>query len=98
MDYAMPHADDLPLIASGLRPVPATTNALGVKGVGEAGTTAALAAVMNAVADALPEAPDIDMPATPERLWRALHLPSARLTPDRIPGESRDPSGQAPSG
>jgi carbon-monoxide dehydrogenase large subunit len=72
MDYAMPRADNLPPIASALRPVPATTNALGVKGVGEAGTTAALAAVMNAVADALPESPDIDMPATPERLWRAL--------------------------
>jgi carbon-monoxide dehydrogenase large subunit len=72
MDYAMPRAGDLPPIVSDLRPVPATTNALGVKGVGEAGTTAALAAVMNAVADALPETPDIDMPATPERVWRAL--------------------------
>ena len=72
MDYAMPRADDLPPIASELRPVPATSNPLGVKGVGEAGTTAALAAVMNAVADALPEALDIDMPATPERVWRAL--------------------------
>ena len=72
MDYAMPRADDLPDIASELRPVPARTNPLGVKGVGEAGTTASLAAVMNAVADALPEAPDIDMPAIPERIWRAL--------------------------
>jgi aerobic carbon-monoxide dehydrogenase large subunit len=75
MDYAMPRADDLPRIASELRPVPATTNPLGVKGVGEAGTTAALAAVMNAIADAVPEAPDIDMPATPERVWRAIHRP-----------------------
>ena len=73
MDYAMPRADDLPDIASELRPAPARTNPLGVKGVGEAGTTASLAAVMNAVADALPEAPDIDMPATPERVWRAIH-------------------------
>ena len=73
MDYAMPRADDLPDIASELRPAPSRTNPLGVKGVGEAGTTAALAAIMNAVADALPEAPDIDMPATPERVWRALH-------------------------
>jgi carbon-monoxide dehydrogenase large subunit len=73
IDYAMPRADDLPQIASELRPVPATTNPLGVKGVGEAGTTAALAAVMNAIADAVPEAPDIDMPATPERVWRAIH-------------------------
>jgi aerobic carbon-monoxide dehydrogenase large subunit len=73
LDYAMPRADDLPDIVTGLRPVPARSNALGVKGVGEAGTTAALAAVMNAIADAVPEAPDIDMPATPERLWRAIH-------------------------
>jgi aerobic carbon-monoxide dehydrogenase large subunit len=73
MDYAMPRAADLPDITSALRPVPAASNPLGVKGVGEAGTTAALAAVMNAVADALPEAPDIDMPATPDRVWRAIH-------------------------
>jgi carbon-monoxide dehydrogenase large subunit len=72
MDYAMPRADDLPDIASELRPVPCRTNALGVKGIGEAGTTAALAAVMNAVADALPPGATIDMPATPERVWRAL--------------------------
>jgi carbon-monoxide dehydrogenase large subunit len=72
MDYAMPRAADLPAIASGLRPAPARTNPLGVKGVGEAGTTAALGAVMNAVADAVPEAPDIDMPAASERVWRAL--------------------------
>ncbi|HKS89851.1 MAG TPA: xanthine dehydrogenase family protein molybdopterin-binding subunit [Stellaceae bacterium] len=76
MDYAMPRADDLPPITAGLHPVPAKSNVLGVKGVGEAGTTAALAAVMNAVADALPEAPDIDMPATPERVWQALRAAS----------------------
>jgi carbon-monoxide dehydrogenase large subunit len=69
MDYAMPRADDLPNIISELHPVPCTTNPLGVKGVGEAGTTASLAAVMNAVADA---GANVDMPATPERVWRAL--------------------------
>ncbi len=69
MDYAMPRADDLPDIVSLLHPVRCTTNPLGVKGVGEAGTTASLAAVMNAVADA---GANIDMPATPERVWRAL--------------------------
>ncbi len=69
MDYAMPRADDLPDIISEMHPVPCTTNPLGVKGVGEAGTTASLAAVMNAVADA---GANIDMPATPERVWRAL--------------------------
>jgi aerobic carbon-monoxide dehydrogenase large subunit len=70
MDYAMPRADDLPDIVSVMHPVPCTTNPLGVKGVGEAGTTASLAAVMNAVADA---GANIDMPATPERVWRALN-------------------------
>jgi aerobic carbon-monoxide dehydrogenase large subunit len=70
MDYAMPRADDLPDIVSLMHPVRCTTNPLGVKGVGEAGTTASLAAVMNAVADA---GANIDMPATPERVWRALN-------------------------
>ncbi|HTQ34724.1 MAG TPA: molybdopterin cofactor-binding domain-containing protein, partial [Stellaceae bacterium] len=69
MDYAMPRADDLPDIVSEMHPVLCTTNSLGVKGVGEAGTTASLAAVMNAVADA---GANIDMPATPERVWWAL--------------------------
>jgi aerobic carbon-monoxide dehydrogenase large subunit len=73
MDYAMPRADDLPDIVSETHPVPCTTNPLGVKGVGEAGTTASLAAVMNAVADA---GANIDMPATPERVWRALQMTS----------------------
>jgi len=72
MDYAMPRADDLPDIISGLHPVPCTTNPLGVKGVGEAGTTASLAAVMNAIADALPPGAHLDMPATSERIWRAF--------------------------
>jgi carbon-monoxide dehydrogenase large subunit len=51
--------------------VPATTNPLGVKGAGEAGTTASLAAVMNAVADAIPGAAHMDMPATLEKVWKA---------------------------
>jgi carbon-monoxide dehydrogenase large subunit len=53
--------------------VPATTNPLGIKGVGEAGTTAAIAAVMNAVADAIPHAAGahLDMPASAPRLWQA---------------------------
>jgi carbon-monoxide dehydrogenase large subunit len=72
MDYAMPRADELPPIVSGFHPVPTGRNPLGVKGVGEAGTTASLAAVMNAIADALPPGAAIDMPATPEAVWRAL--------------------------
>ena len=73
LDYAMPRAYDLPFVTAAFRPVPSRTNPLGVKGVGEAGTTAAIAAVMNAVADAIPggRGADIDMPATAEKVWRA---------------------------
>ena len=73
MDYAMPRAQDIPAIRDALHCVPATTNPLGVKGVGEAGTTAAIATVMNAIADAVPNggADDLDMPATPQKVWAA---------------------------
>ena len=71
MDYAMPRANNMPsLLRDDSHPVPATTNPLGVKGVGEAGTTASLAAIMNAIADALPAAAQMDMPATMEKIWR----------------------------
>jgi aerobic carbon-monoxide dehydrogenase large subunit len=73
MDYAMPRAADMPAIRDALHPVPATTNPLGVKGSGEAATTAAIAAIMNAIADAVPggAADRLAMPATPERVWAA---------------------------
>jgi carbon-monoxide dehydrogenase large subunit len=73
MDYAIPRAEDLPMFKDGLHPVPATTNPLGVKGAGEAGTTAAIAAIMNALANAIPGSAGarIQMPATPEKVWRA---------------------------
>ena len=73
MDYAMPRAFDMPPLREAMHNVPATTNPLGVKGVGEAGTTAAIAAVMNAVADAIPNGAGarLDMPATAPRLWDA---------------------------
>jgi carbon-monoxide dehydrogenase large subunit len=74
MDYAMPRADDLPPLGSALHPVPCRSNVLGVKGVGEAGTTASLAAVMNAASDAVPEVASLDMPATPARVWQAIHI------------------------
>jgi carbon-monoxide dehydrogenase large subunit len=69
----MPRAEDMPPIVDDVHPVPATTNPLGVKGVGEAGTTAALAAIMNAIANAIPGggADKMDMPATPEKIWAA---------------------------
>jgi aerobic carbon-monoxide dehydrogenase large subunit len=73
MDYGMPRADDVPLFKDSIHSVPATTNPLGVKGAGEAGTTAAISAVMNAIADAIPggAGAHLDMPATPEKLWQA---------------------------
>jgi carbon-monoxide dehydrogenase large subunit len=72
MDYAMPRAHHLPMFKDDVYEVPATTNPLGVKGAGEAGTTAAIAAVMNAFADAIPGAGHkIQMPATPEKVWKA---------------------------
>ncbi len=74
MDYAMPRAGDMPNFDLEFHVVPAASNPLGVKGCGEAGTTGALPAVMNAVVDALSELgiDHIDMPATPERVWRAI--------------------------
>jgi carbon-monoxide dehydrogenase large subunit len=73
MDYAMPRADDLPVFKDAIHAVPAKTNPLGVKGAGEAGTTAAIAALMNAVADAIPggAGAHLDMPATAEKIWQA---------------------------
>ncbi|HET9147582.1 MAG TPA: xanthine dehydrogenase family protein molybdopterin-binding subunit [Acetobacteraceae bacterium] len=74
MDYAMPHADDLPDFTVLDRPVPSPHNPLGVKGLGEAGTTGALCATANAIADALrsigAEMPDL--PCTPLGLWDAI--------------------------
>ena len=71
MDYAMPRAGDLCGFAIGHNAVPTRLNPLGAKGAGEAGTVGALAAAMNAIVDAIgTEA--IEMPATPERVWRAL--------------------------
>jgi aerobic carbon-monoxide dehydrogenase large subunit len=79
MDYAMPRADDMPALRDAMHNVPATTNPLGVKGVGEAGTTAAISAVMNAVADAVPNGAGnhLDMPASPQRLWEACQRAKA---------------------
>jgi carbon-monoxide dehydrogenase large subunit len=72
-DYAMPRAADMPSdIRDALHNVRATTNPLGVKGVGEAGTTASIGAVMNAVADAIPgPGALLDMPVTAMKLWEA---------------------------
>ncbi|MBX3575829.1 MAG: xanthine dehydrogenase family protein molybdopterin-binding subunit [Rhizobiaceae bacterium] len=75
MDYGVPRADDLPSFSFETRNVPSTTNALGIKGAGEAGTIGATPAAMNAITDALWRAYGIDhieMPATPQRVWDAI--------------------------
>lgn len=75
MDYAMPRSVDLPRIISENLEVPTQLNPLGVKGVGEAGTVGAMAAVMNAVCNTLLSEgiTHFDMPATPARVWQAIH-------------------------
>jgi len=74
MDYAMPRATDVSAVEVKSNPVPTKTNPLGVKGAGEAGCVGALPAVANALVDALSPlgVRHIEMPATPERLWRAM--------------------------
>jgi carbon-monoxide dehydrogenase large subunit len=77
MDYAVPRAQDVPLMTVEHLAAACKTNPLGVKGTGEAGTTAAPAALINAILDALPAGSSLDMPATPDRIWRALQKASA---------------------
>jgi carbon-monoxide dehydrogenase large subunit len=74
MDYPMPRADWMRAICCEEHPVPTKSNALGAKGVGESGTSGALGATMNAILNAVRPAgvKDLDMPVTPDRLWRAL--------------------------
>jgi carbon-monoxide dehydrogenase large subunit len=78
MDYAMPRADHFCTFALGENEVPTKTNPLGVKGAGESGTVGALSSVMNAVNDALAQigAPYVQMPATSEKVWRAMSAAS----------------------
>ena len=75
MDYALPRADDLAAFAVASAGIPTASNPIGAKGVGESGPTGALPATINAVADALASrgVEDIPLPATPERIWRALN-------------------------
>jgi carbon-monoxide dehydrogenase large subunit len=75
MDYGMPRAMDFCSFEVGNNPVPTPNNVLGIKGAGEAGTTGALACVMNAINDALSPfgVRHLEMPCTPEKVWRAIH-------------------------
>ena len=75
MDYLVPSAAEMPNIQTGFTVTPSTSNPLGVKGVGEAGTIGSAAAVINAMCDALSPygVRDLEMPATPQRVWRAIN-------------------------
>jgi carbon-monoxide dehydrogenase large subunit len=71
MDYAMPRADQFPWFTTDISEVPSTSHPLGLRGGGEGGTTPALATVANAICDAL-DIEHMELPATPERVWRAI--------------------------
>ena len=88
MDYAMPRADGLPSYTTEISEVPSTTHPLGIRPAGEGGTTPALAVVVNAVVDALAGygVRHLEMPLTPERVWRALN---------GLPQRSPHPAGRA---
>jgi carbon-monoxide dehydrogenase large subunit len=78
--YGIPRVVDLPAIATDFSPVASLSNPLGIKGVGEGGAVAAPPTVMNAIFNALGPlgVTDVPMPATPQRVWRALHTSAAR--------------------
>jgi len=89
-DYLLPSAADLPHFTTGRTETPATTNPLGVKGVGEAGTIASTPAVVNAILDALRPygIRDVVMPCTPERIWRALKTAQDSGPGTQVTGDS----------
>jgi carbon-monoxide dehydrogenase large subunit len=86
MDYAMPRADVLPFFTTEISEVPSTTHPLGMRPAGEGGTTPALGVVINAIVDALSDfgVTHMEMPATPERIWRAIRgkPQRSRIVPD----------------
>ena len=92
MDYAMPRADALPFYTTDISEVPSTTHPLGIRPAGEGGTTPALGVIINAIVDALGEfgVEHIEMPATPERIWRAMRgkTQRSRMLPDALEEET----------
>jgi len=92
MDYAMPRADMLPAFTTEISEVPSTSNPLGLRGGGEGGATPAPAAVVNAVVDALAHlgVEHIEMPVTPERIWRAMRgkPQRSRMAPEGLEREN----------
>ena len=91
MDYSMPRADVFPFFTTDVSEVPSTTHPLGMRPAGEGGTTPALAVVINAIVDALADfgVRHMEMPATPERIWRAIRgkPQRSRIVPDTIEQE-----------
>ena len=75
MDYGMPRADNMPSFRTEMAEVLSPTNPLGIKAGGEGGTTPALSVIVNALVDALKDygVRDIQMPTTPQRIWRLIH-------------------------
>ncbi|MCC6532162.1 MAG: xanthine dehydrogenase family protein molybdopterin-binding subunit [Burkholderiales bacterium] len=92
MDYTMPRADHFPPFDTHISEVPSTTHPLGMRPAGEGGTTPALAVVINAIVDALAElgVRHVEMPATPERIWRAMRAAAGTAS-----GNSSTPMPQA---
>jgi carbon-monoxide dehydrogenase large subunit len=93
MDYAMPRADMVPSFTTRIAEVLSSTNPLGIKAGGEGGTTAALAAIVSAIVDALREfgVRDVAMPTTPERIWRLIRdAKAAQVGNDMAPSGSAD--------
>lgn len=91
MDYPMPRAEDIPEYRLGSTVTPSPSNPLGIKGVGEAGTIGATPAIANAVMDALYPfgVRHLDLPLTPEKVWRAIHLGEEDRGGNRIPEADR---------
>ena len=84
MDYCMPRADNFPFFDAEFAEIPCTTHPLGIRPAGEGGTTPALGVTMNAVVDALSEfgVTHMDMPATPEKVWRSIQGSGSRTKRD----------------
>jgi carbon-monoxide dehydrogenase large subunit len=92
VDYTLPSASDLPSFTTDRTETPSTTNPLGVKGVGEAGTIASTPAIVNGVLDAVRHlgVQDVEMPCTPQRVWRALQGAQGRST-EETPVDTHSP-------
>ena len=82
VDYTLPSAADLPSFTTDRTETPSTTNPLGVKGVGEAGTIASTPAIVNGIVDAVRHlgVTEVEMPCTPQRVWRAIQAAQGRAT------------------